>query len=212
MTGAPDILCRRIEQGDVPAVASMFCSAFVSMENEVSRAEERIENDTSGAVVAVLEDQVIGALFFDHKAAGNRRAVYIDQVAVLPHHRRFGVCTVLMDWIDSVALSSGCRLVFLLVNIENTAAVGCYTKNGFVVRDSGVFVPSSDDPMIIRMERDLAPARQPNDATTSEGTSNRAPAHHRIVATSGDSICQRIRSRRDHSAKSHQSREDAPRC
>jgi ribosomal protein S18 acetylase RimI-like enzyme len=127
------------------------------MENEVSRAEERIGNGTSGAVVATLVDQVIGVLFFDVKSEGNRKALYVEQVAVIPHCRRLGTCSSLLDWSADVASQFGCQYTFLLVYSTNAGAISCYQRNGFIVRDSGDIAPRSEDPMIIRMERDLTP-------------------------------------------------------
>jgi len=160
MAQSPEILCRVLEHKDVPIVASLFCSAFVSLENEVSRAEERIENEVSGAVVATVDDQVIGALFFDLKFEGYRKALYIEQVAVFPHCRRLGACSSLLDWSAGVASQFGCHYIFLLVRNENVDAISCYERNGFVVRDSGVIAPRSEDPKIIRMECDLTSTRQ----------------------------------------------------
>ncbi len=43
MAQSPEILCRVLEHKDVPIVASLFCSAFVSLENEVSRPRKELK-------------------------------------------------------------------------------------------------------------------------------------------------------------------------
>jgi ribosomal protein S18 acetylase RimI-like enzyme len=154
MTINSDIRCRLIGEADVQSVANLFASAFVSIHTEISRARERVGREYSGVVVATKDGTVVGAIVFDLGEEDDRKTLYIEQLAVQSEHRRQGICSAMMEWLVRFALQFDYEYSFLIVNGTNTAAINCYTRNGFSVRDSRRSIQVDYDPIILRMERD----------------------------------------------------------
>ena len=90
--------------------------------------EDEILNPHAHFVTALEGDKVLGYGGM-HCSWGE---CYVDNVAVFPHHRGNGVGAALVAALMAEARRQGAEFLSLEVRPSNLAAVGLYTKLGFV--------------------------------------------------------------------------------
>jgi aminoglycoside 3-N-acetyltransferase I len=91
-----------------------------------------LASETFIAVVATIEDEVIGGLagYVLPKFERARNEVYIYDLAVAEPHRRRGVATALIEEVRSLAEKRGAYVIFVQADYGDDPAVALYTKLG----------------------------------------------------------------------------------
>lgn len=87
--------------------------------------------------VVVMRRGGIGVPAFAIMQYGDTEA-HISLLAVHPGHRRQGLASALMDWLEATARVAGCTAIHLEVRITNPGAMAFYRRHGF--EEAGVSV------------------------------------------------------------------------
>lgn len=82
-----------------------------------------------GAVLAFVDDQPVGSARFGCQPD----ALYVGRVAVLPSHRRQGIASDMMRFLERLAPSLGRRMVRIGVRQSLPSNVALYTSLGYAV-------------------------------------------------------------------------------
>ena len=122
------ITIREATESDIFDIYPIACSCFHQPWSEAALFDEIIR-DTSVVVVAECDGKVVGfvtvTVFYDEG--------HITNVAVLGEYRRMGIASMMMDEAIKLSLERfELYLHTLEVRITNDAAIGLYTKKGFV--------------------------------------------------------------------------------
>jgi ribosomal protein S18 acetylase RimI-like enzyme len=80
-----------------------------------------------GAVLAFDRDEAIGSARFSPEAGD----LYVGRVAVLPSHRRRGVASAMMRFLEGVAATRGCEAIHIGVRDSLPSNVGLYQSLGY---------------------------------------------------------------------------------
>lgn len=94
-----------------------------------ARVAREIESNESNAIVAAGSGQVIGFGIMRYQEEQAR----LNLFAVAPEHRREGVGTRLIQWLEKTALVNGNGLVCLEARASNVGAVRFYQSVGYRV-------------------------------------------------------------------------------
>jgi ribosomal protein S18 acetylase RimI-like enzyme len=89
---------------------------------EVQRAMRQ-----GGAVLAFLADKAVGSARFK----GEQDDLYVGRVAVLPMHRRRGVASAMMGYLEQVGAAGGHKALRIEVRDSLPSNVGLYMKLGY---------------------------------------------------------------------------------
>jgi len=84
---------------------------------------------TGGAVLACLGDTVVGSARFRDDGPD----LYVGRVSVLPRHRRQGIASALMRFLEAVAVQRGRQAIRIQVRDSLPSNVGLYQALGFEV-------------------------------------------------------------------------------
>lgn len=84
------------------------------------------------AVIAEEGSAAAGmALFFvNYSTWGSRKGLYLEDIYVLPEHRKKGIAKALLVHLARIAISEGCGRFQWVVHCENTRAVRLYESLG----------------------------------------------------------------------------------
>ncbi len=82
---------------------------------------------TGGAVLAFVDGQAVGSARFRPEAD----ALYVARVSVLPTHRRLGIASAMMRFLESVAPSYGRSVIRIGVRDSLPSNVGLYRSLGY---------------------------------------------------------------------------------
>jgi ribosomal protein S18 acetylase RimI-like enzyme len=96
------------------------------------RAMATLETDT--VFVAELAGEPAGYVAM----LSEQQEVRIEQLVIHPAHEAEGIETQLLEWAEGFAISAGAHRLQVVVEADNTGAVGFYRSRGFVVRSSDV--------------------------------------------------------------------------
>ena len=90
--------------------------------------EDEVHNPNAYFVTAVDEEKILGygGMHCSH------RECYVDNIAVFGHHRRKGVGTAIVEELIRESRRRKAEFLSLEVRPSNRAAVGLYTKLGFL--------------------------------------------------------------------------------
>jgi ribosomal protein S18 acetylase RimI-like enzyme len=97
----------------------------------LSESEQSVRDDLerSGAALALLGEQAVGCLRFDHEA----KALHVRRVAVDPARQRQGIGRALMDWIHNYARAEGYPEVRVGVRRQLPSNLRFYQALGYTV-------------------------------------------------------------------------------
>ncbi|MEG0750405.1 MAG: ribosomal protein S18-alanine N-acetyltransferase [Oscillospiraceae bacterium] len=117
---------------------------------------EELEHSHARLIVAEREGEVVG--FCDmHIVADD---AHINELAVIPGHRRLGAARALMDEALALSRASGCAVLSLEVRGHNVPAIALYRSCGFVPSGSrrGFYRNPDDDAvcMLIPLNEEAA--------------------------------------------------------
>jgi ribosomal protein S18 acetylase RimI-like enzyme len=110
--------------GEYAGALAVESSALAESVEDVERAMQ-----SGGAVLAFLGAEAVGSARFRPEADG----MYVGRVAVLPAHRRQGVASALMRFLEDVALADGRRLIHVEVRDSLPGNVKLYQSLGYEV-------------------------------------------------------------------------------
>jgi [ribosomal protein S18]-alanine N-acetyltransferase len=98
-----------------------------------SRAVMRRFAETPGAIVVAAEagSELAGFCIVHLAGAVDGREAYVVTLDVAPEHRREGIATKLMEWVEDEAAESACSAMTLHVHTANTAAIQFYERVGY---------------------------------------------------------------------------------
>ncbi len=74
---------------------------------------------------------ITGFAVVERSLESNPSTSYIQTIEVLPEFRRLGVAGELMRRLEDSAIKTGARLIWLHVDVENTAALHLYEVHGY---------------------------------------------------------------------------------
>jgi len=94
--------------------------------------ERLLGSDTFIALVARMGDEIVGGLaaYVLHKFEQERSEIYIYDLAVREAHRRQGIATALIEYLQSIAAQRGAYVVFVQADHGDTPAIELYSKLG----------------------------------------------------------------------------------
>ncbi|OUE39630.1 AAC(3)-I family aminoglycoside 3-N-acetyltransferase [Billgrantia desiderata SP1] len=94
--------------------------------------ERLLRSDTFIALVALKGNEVVGGLaaYVLHKFEQERSEIYIYDLAVREAHRRQGIATALIEYLQSIAAQRGAYVVFVQADHGDTPAIELYSKLG----------------------------------------------------------------------------------
>ncbi len=121
------IVIRKMQQEDLPKVCEIEKDNFSLPWSENSFSESMERNDTI-FLTALVDDQVAGYVGC-YCIAGEGE---ITNVAVKDTYRRMGIGGKLLEKLYEEAAALDCREFLLEVRESNEAAIGLYTRQGFV--------------------------------------------------------------------------------
>lgn len=131
---ALEVRVRREERADRADVYDVNAAAFPTTAE--ARLVDQLRESTSHSVslVAVVDDRVVGHIFFSpvavHAPSGMRQAIGLAPLAVLPSHQGKGIGSRLVREGVAACAQRGERLVFVLGH------VGYYPRFGFERADA----------------------------------------------------------------------------
>lgn len=82
----------------------------------------------AGVLVALVDEMLLGTAEYVVKD----KQLYVQSLAVHPHHRGYGVCRALMHGMEAIAIEQGLPAIGLCA-IEETGNVVIFTRLGFEV-------------------------------------------------------------------------------
>lgn len=110
----------------VAAIAELEKLCFSAPWTEEGIAEE-LENENAHFLCAVSGEKILGYIGV-HEVCGE---AYIDNVAVHPDYRRFGLGEKLLQAAQENAFGRGCEFISLEVRKSNVGAISLYKKLGY---------------------------------------------------------------------------------
>lgn len=132
---------RRLGPADLAPMRSLnvlFGTAFGDAETYTQAAptdtylSELLAKDHVIALVAIAADRVVGGLvaYELDKFERARRELYIYDLAVAEDHRRQGVATAMIEYVQRIAAQRGAWVVYVQADYGDTAAIALYEKLG----------------------------------------------------------------------------------
>jgi ribosomal protein S18 acetylase RimI-like enzyme len=120
---------------DYPAARQLWENAGPGIQlrrsDDPDEIKKKVEHDPDLFLVAELDGRLVGTVIggFD----GRRGMVY--HLAVDGQQRRQGIGEMLMDELEARLKARGCIRSYLLVTVENSAAMRFYEKRGWKIMD-----------------------------------------------------------------------------
>jgi ribosomal protein S18 acetylase RimI-like enzyme len=117
-------------QRDLEAVLTLWAHGSpgiqLSRSDEPEEIDKKLKRDPDLFLVAEQDNELVGAVLggFD----GRRGMVY--HLAVQPERRAHGIGTTLMQELEARLAAKGCLKYYLLVTVDNQAAIEFYEKIG----------------------------------------------------------------------------------
>lgn len=135
----------------VKGIARIEQECFSAPWTENGIAEE-LENSNAHFLVGVSGDKVLGYIGV-HEVCGE---AYIDNIAVDPNYRHFGLGEKLLSTAQSNAFSRNCKFISLEVRKSNLIAIKLYEKLGYknVGERKNFYTNPQEDAVIMTKERD----------------------------------------------------------
>ena len=139
------VIVRPATPADVPAMFS-FCELLAEYEkltHEMVGTEADLyrglfgENSHAEAMVAELEGKAVGSAiyFYNFSTFLMKPGIYLEDLFVLPEHRRQGIATALLKALASHAVEQGCGRLEWSVLDWNERAITFYKRIGAVMMD-----------------------------------------------------------------------------
>lgn len=131
----------RLTPGDIAlfrAMNALFADVFEDTETYLGQApsdsyvRSLLGKDDVIALVAVQGEAVVGALvaYVLSKFESERSEVYIYDLAVSADHRRQGIATGLIEYLQEMAADRGAWVVYVQADYGDDPAVALYSKLG----------------------------------------------------------------------------------
>ncbi len=135
-----DVIVRRAEPKDAPAIHEVMKRAFKGLEGRaysqraieaamlsVETIQARIAQDDTDVFVAITDNQIVGT------ASGieEYESLRVCSVAVDPAYQGRGIARRLMEELEKLARQSGCHKVFLQTAWSMTEAIMLYRNLGY---------------------------------------------------------------------------------
>lgn len=128
----PDLIIRKAEERDLPAIETLEKQCFSVPWSMESLRHDILENELSFYIVAEISGEVCGYVGIWNIADEG----HITNVAVSPAFRRRHIGEALLDVLISTCEEAGIERFTLEVRAGNEAARSLYEKKGF--REAGV--------------------------------------------------------------------------
>jgi aminoglycoside 3-N-acetyltransferase I len=106
--------------------------AYVARQPDDEYLRRLLARDTFIALVATVEDRVVGALagYVLNKFEQARAEFYIYDLAVDAGHRRRGIATALIERVKQLARERGIYVIYVQADYGDDPAIALYTKLG----------------------------------------------------------------------------------
>jgi GNAT superfamily N-acetyltransferase len=127
-------------EGDVPAIFALICrlAEYEHLSHEVTATEALVREHLFGdkpaaeAIVAKVGGEAVGfALFFTtFSTFVGKPGIWLEDIFVLPEHRRGGIGKALLKEVAGIARRRGCGRLEWSVLDWNEPAIGFYRKIG----------------------------------------------------------------------------------
>ena len=132
-----DIIIRKIEENDYPAVTALLVNELwgnkISGINIVPFFNEVKNDDSYINFVVLLDNEAVGfisaATFLSAGVVG--RFIYIQQIVVKNEYRSKGIGTKILKYIEDHAIANGMNGIGLCSGFQRTDAHRFYERNGF---------------------------------------------------------------------------------
>lgn len=140
MVDQSSVAIRQAKKEDMAAILdlvkelAMYEKAPEQVSTTVDDYEKNFEAGVFEALVAVMDDQVVGmALYYLCWSTWRGRMLYLDDFVVRETHRRYGIGQMLFDAFIDVAKQKDCFLVKWQVLDWNEPALRFYQKNQAII-------------------------------------------------------------------------------
>lgn len=109
-----------------------------------------LRDDSTNVAVARERDDLIGFAIMEYK----EEEAHLVLFAVSAAHRRQGVGSALLSWLETTALTAGIGLIYLEARVRNAEAREFYRKHGYgeIARIRGMYRGVEDG---VRIAKDL---------------------------------------------------------
>ncbi|MBV9676283.1 MAG: GNAT family N-acetyltransferase [Acidobacteriaceae bacterium] len=151
----PSISIRTMREEDVPAVYAMLRESAIVQggENDLCANPLNLLQDGFGAepqfqcLLAEWHGEVIGLVlyFFLYSTWTSPKGLYIEDLYVVPQHRRQGIGRALTSELAKLAIDAGCRYIKWVVLRTNTEALRFYESMGAVTLPQWTVMRISDE-------------------------------------------------------------------
>jgi GNAT superfamily N-acetyltransferase len=156
------IAVRKARRGDGPHLlaATLNLAKHHGWENSVTAVASDLEaaflkaDALVGAYIAFDGEEFAGSVFWHRSFSTNRgcEVIYLEDLIVMPEHRRKGVADALMKELANYALTHGYPSIFWMMMNWNAGAKDYYAKLGADVQaDSSIYSLSGD--ALVRLAR-----------------------------------------------------------
>jgi ribosomal protein S18 acetylase RimI-like enzyme len=144
---------------DIPAIANVIALAFEEHRGKLEPPSSSLDKtpesvsqelQTSNAIVALNDDNIIGCVFYSFKDD----FVYLAHLAVLPEYRGLGVARALMLEIEKKALEHNFIIIRLSVRLALEETRAFYEKMGYSFYSYGTH-PGFEQLTFVTLEKTL---------------------------------------------------------
>jgi len=126
---------RSLSVADYDAICEVWRAAGVNLRATGRESHESFARQMAGGMQTVLgamiENQLVGVSVVTHDG----RKGWINRLGVLPDHQRQGVGTALVRASEELLHGLGLTIVAALVEHGNTASLGLFQHEGYVLND-----------------------------------------------------------------------------
>ncbi|MEP6483135.1 MAG: GNAT family N-acetyltransferase [Rudaea sp.] len=147
-------LARSDDAVDIAAMSRDFIEQGLGWNWNVQRVANSIRQRETNVVVAMAADRLAGFGIMGYRDADAHLMLF----AVKPAHRRKGIGTALMEWLESTARTAGIELIWLEARVNNAQALAFYRARGYRTLDRlHRYYSGIED--AVRIGKDLAAAQ-----------------------------------------------------